>query len=86
MAKEVTYTSTSISKTHLALINEMKQYVADTYNVNVTSQQINDFAIDLLRAQRDKLKELADAQVVDPDVRAYLRMQEKLRAAGKLPK
>lgn len=87
MAKrDVTYTSTTVSKTHIDILNQVKAYAQDTLKVVLTSQQVNDFALEMASKHREELKDFVAKNVRDPEVEAFLKMKAKLEAAGKLPK
>lgn len=86
MAKrEVTYTSTTVSKDRLHIIQEVKDHAKKHLNVVLTSQQVNDFALDMAKNNLAELRAFVANNVQDPEVEAFLKMKAKLEAAGKLP-
>ena len=87
MAKrDVTYTSTTVSKTHIDIIARIKQYAQDTHGVVMTSQQVNDYALETGLKHIAELEQFIAENVRDPEVEAFLKMKARLEAAGKLPK
>lgn len=84
--RDVTYTSTTVSKDHIKYIIQIKEYAKETLGVVMTSQQVNDFALKTAFKYKEELKAFVAENIKDPEVEAYLKLQAKLKAAGKLPK
>lgn len=77
-----TYTSTSIGRDKVPVLNELREFLRDRHGIAATHQNIIDFAIDRAWAQREEFaKEYAD---LDPEMVAYLKLQAKLKAAGRI--
>jgi hypothetical protein len=83
MAKRITsYTSTSIGKDKIEVLNSLQSYIKEQLGLSITNQQVVDLAIDRAWAQKDEFcKEFGDH---DPDLLAYLQLQAKLKARGRI--
>ena len=84
--RDVTYTSTTVSKDHVKYIDELKKYAKENHGVVLTSQQVNDFALETAIKYKAELRAFVAENIKDPEVEAYLKLHAKLKAAGKLPK
>lgn len=83
MAKRVNpYTSTSIGKEVLSVLNNLQAYIKEDFNTNVSHQNINDLAIK--KAWDDKENFANELVNIDPDLVAYRQLQEKLKIRGLL--
>jgi hypothetical protein len=77
------YTSTSISKDKVPLLNELQKYVKEHHNTTVTHQHIIDLAVQLAH---DDLKAFVQRLLKEnnPKMQAYLKLQAELKAEGHL--
>ena len=90
MAKrEVNYTSTSVFKTDLAVISELKTFAKKEFKTTVSAQLVCGFALELAQQmvakEPQKFKEFIDRNTVDPRVELTKKLIAELQAEGKWP-
>jgi hypothetical protein len=77
------YTSTSIGKDKVHLLTELQKHAKSQHGKYITHQSIIDLAVQIAADDRDAfIKRLLDED--DPRMKAYLKLQAELKAAGKL--
>lgn len=69
------YTSTSIGKDKLVLLNEFQTYIKEHFNLSVSHQNINDLALERAWAEKEAFGKALQDQ--DPELQEYRRLQAK---------
>lgn len=72
------YTSTSIGKDKLVLLNDFQAYLKEHYNLTVSHQAINDMALERAWATKEEFGKALQEQ--DPELVEYRRLQAKFGA------